>query len=188
MKRILLFLLIFLPIFSLAQTKTVKEANVIADSILKEKVGDRLFAYFTNYSDELKCTYLNKKKEVISKTFFLNSKLPETVITLKFLYYFDYPEIDGISFPLNFELDKNFKLKKELSFDTIPTFLKENKTLNFISADSAAAIVKIYLNKENCETTKPRISYSATRKLFYYVIVRKLSKHKNIKKPYQGEM
>ena len=170
-----------------SQTTKTKEGVAIADSILKTKIGDRLYQYFS-HSYGTYYTYVDRHKRQVTGKFLSNKKLPRSFSTLNFLYHFEYPEIKGVRGGLWLIVDKDFKLLDTLNLDFIPLFLKQNKPSNFISIDTALTIAKANFKQKGFEITTPELSYNDKLKQYTFTTRNKLTKILNQAGKDSGEM
>lgn len=164
------FILVGLLLFSLStysQTTKTKEAVIIADSILKSQVGERLFQLFS-ISEGSYYSYADRRGKQWTGKFLGKKRLPNSFVTLNFLYHFDYPDIKGIRGGLWLIVDKDYKLIDTLSFEFIPKFIVENKPSEFISVDSASAIIKSNIKPNNYKTSTPILAYDKKLKQYIY--------------------
>ncbi|WKZ58686.1 MAG: hypothetical protein QY309_12500 [Cyclobacteriaceae bacterium] len=171
------FILLGLLLFSFAvysQTTKTKNAVVIADSILKSHVGDRLFKYF-GVSEGSYYSYEDRRGKQRTGKFLGRKRLPKSFLTLNFLYHFNYPEIEGVRGGLWLIVDKGFKLIDTLNFEFIPKFIIENKPSDFISVDSAWAIVKSNSKPNGYKTSIPRLIYDEKLKQYIYTASHELT-------------
>lgn len=165
-----MFILVGLLLLSLStysQSTKTKEAVITADNILKSKLGDRLFQYF-RISGGSYYSYADRRGKQWTGKFLEKKRLPKSFVTLNFLYHFDYPDIKGVRGGLWLIVDKNFKLIDTLNFEFIPTFIVENKPSEFISVDSASAIVKLNSNPNSYKTSIPTLAYDNKLKQYIY--------------------
>lgn len=165
-KFILLALLLFF-FKTYSQPKRTREAVVIADSLLKSQIGDRLFQYFS-ISEGSYYRYADRRNKQWSGKFLGKKRLPKSFVTLNFLYHFNYPEIKGVKGGLWLIVDKDFKLIDTLNFEFIPKFLSNNKPSEFISVDSALAIIKSIIKPNNYEISTPSLAYNDKIKQYTY--------------------
>jgi hypothetical protein len=184
--------LIFIGVFLLSinatsQTTTTKQAVAITDSILRAKVGDRLYHYFS-LSYGTYYTYVDRHKRQVTGKFLSNKKLLRSFSTLNFLYHFDYPEIKGVRGGLWLIVDKDFKLVDTLNFDFIPSFLTQHKIPDFISIDTALTIAKANFKQKGFEITTPELSYNDKLKQYTFTTYNKLTKTLNQVGKDSGEM
>jgi hypothetical protein len=184
MIKLILIALLLLSVNATSQTTTTKQAVAVADNILKIKIGDRLYAYFS-LSNGTYYTYVDRHKRQATGKFLSTKKLPKSFTTLNFLYHFDYPEIKG---GLWLIVDKDFKLIDTLSFDFIPPFLAQNKTSDFMSIDTALAIAKTNFKQKGFEITTPELSYNDKLKQYTFTTYNKLTKTLNQAGKDSGEM
>lgn len=187
MNKLIIIGLLFYSNSTIAQTTTTKEAIAIGDSILKSKIGDRLFQYF-NLSEGTYYTYdINHQRQWTGKL--LNKrKLPKSFATLNLLYHFDFPQIKGVKGGLWLILDKDFKLTDTLNFDYIPQFVIENRSSQFISGDTALAIATRNFKQKGFEISTPDLSYDKNSKQYRYTVTNKLTKVLNHAGKDSGEM
>lgn len=165
-KFILLALLLFF-FKTYSQPKRTREAVLIADSLLKSQIGDRLFQYFS-ISEGSYYRYADRRNKQWSGKFLGKKRLPKSFVTLNFLYHFNYPEIKGVKGGLWLIVDKDFKLIDTLNFEFIPKFLSNNKPSEFISVDSALAIIKSIIKPNNYEISTPSLAYNDKIKQYTY--------------------
>ncbi len=177
MNKLILIGLFFFFKSTSAQT-TTREAVAIGDSILRSKIGDRLFQYFT-HSEGTYYTYFPKHQRQRTGKFLSKRNLPKSFATLNLLYHFDYPQIKGVKGGLWLILGKNFKLTDTLNLDFIPQFLIENTTSKFISLDTALVIAKRNFKQKGFEISIPDLSYNQKSKQYTYTITNKLTKGLN---------
>jgi len=175
-KLILIGILLF-SLDATSQTKS-KQALVISESILKSKIGDRLYQYFS-VSEGSYHTYKNHQNRQRTGKFLSKKRLPKSFSTLNFLYHFNYPNINGVKGGLWLIVDKSFNLIDTLNFDFIPQFLTENKSPNFISVDTALAIAKTNFVQKGLEISTPELSFNDKLKIYSYTIINKLTKTLN---------
>jgi hypothetical protein len=187
MSKLIFIGLLLLSINASSQTITTKQAIAITDSILKTKVGDRLYNYF-NISNGTYYTSIDRHKRQVTGKFLSNKKLPKSYTTLNLLYHFDYPEIKGVRGGLWLIVDKDFKLVDTLNFDFIPSFLTQNKTPDFISIDTALAIAKTNFKRNGIEITTPELAYNKKLKQYTFTTYNKLTKILNQAGKDSGEM
>ena len=187
MSKLIFIGLLLLSINATSQTTKTKQAVAIAGSILKTKIGDRLYQYFS-LSNGTYYTYVDRRKRQMTGKFLSNKKLPRSFSTLNFLYHFDYPEIKGVRGGLWLIVDKNFKLLDTLNFDFIPSFLTQNKTSNFISIDTALTIAKANFKQKGFEITTPELAYNDKLKQYTFTTYNKLTKILNQAGKDSGEM
>lgn len=187
MSKLIFIGLLLLSINATSQATKTKEAIAIADSILKTKIGDRLYQYFS-LSYGTYYTYVDRHKRQVTGKFLSNKKLPRSFSTLNFLYHFDYPEIKGVRGGLWLIVDKDFKLLDTLNFDFIPSFLTQNKTSNFISIDTALTIAKANFKQKGIEITMPELFYNDKLKQYTFTTYNKLTKILNQAGKDSGEM
>jgi len=164
------FILLGVLLFSFktySQAAKMDEAVVIADSILKSQIGGRLFQYFS-ISEGSYYSYGDRRGKQWTGKFLGKKRLPKSFVTLNFLYHFNYPEINGIRGGLWLIVDKDFKLIDTLNFEFIPKFLAENKPSEFISVDSALAIVKLNIKPNNYKISTPSLAYNDKIKQYTY--------------------
>ncbi len=188
MKKYILILLIFIPFFANAQVQKVESAKAIADSILKAKVGNRLIEYFFDGIQDSYFTNADTGNKRKLYKYPLTKKIPKKFNTLNFIYTFSYNKIEGVDGAFEIILNQDFKLERAIDLSFIPDFLINNTTPNFISKDSALAVVNQNLNEGKCELLEPTIAYLKEDKKFVYKIIKKLSKHPNKKLAYNGEL
>lgn len=163
---ILLGLLIF-PFYTFSQTTKTKEAVVIADSILKSQIGDRLFQYFS-ISEGSYYSYIDRRGKKWTGKFLQKKRLPKSFVTLNYLYHFNYPEIEGVRGGLWLIVNDDFKLIDTLDFEYIPKFIVENKPSEFISVDSAMTIVKTHIKPNDYKVSTPSLTYNKKLKQYTY--------------------
>jgi len=180
------FVLIGLLLFSIkavSQT-TTSEAVAIGDSILKSKIGDRLFQYFS-LSEGSYYTYYDKHLRQEMGKFLSKKKLPESFTTLNFLYHFNYPEIKGVKGGLWLIVDKDFKLTDTLNFDYIPQFLIKDKSSDFIPVDSVLKIAKKNFKQTGSlySASTPELTYSEKLHQYIYTVYNELSLTSTEKNP-----
>ncbi|MGC4099971.1 hypothetical protein [Ferruginibacter sp.] len=144
-----------------------KKAVVIADSILRSQIGDRLFQYFS-VSGGSYYSYAGRKGKQRTWRFLQKKRLPKSFVTLNFLYHFDYPKIEGVRGGLWLIVDKDFQLIDSLNFEFIPKFIVENKPSEFISVDSASAIVQSNSKPNSYKVSIPILSYDEKSKQYIY--------------------
>ena len=165
-KFILLGLLLFF-FKTYSQPTRTSEAVVIADSLLKSQIGDRLFQYLS-ISEGSYYSYSDRRNKQWTGKFFGKKRLPKSYVTLNFLYHFNYPEIKGVKGGLWLIVDKDFKLIDTLNFEFISRFLSDNKPSEFISVDSALAIVKSNIKPNNYKISTPSLAYNDRIKQYTY--------------------
>ena len=187
MSKLIFIGLLVLSINATSQVTKTKQAVAIADSILKTKIGDRLYQYFS-LSYGTYYTYIDRHQRQVTGKFLSNKKMPRSFSTLNFLYHFDYPEIKGVRGGLWLIVDKDFKLLDTLKLDFIPSFLTQNKPSNFISIDSALTIAKANFKQKGFEITTPQLSYNDKLKQYTFTIHNKLTKILNQAGKDSGEM
>ena len=187
MSKLIFIGLLLLSINATSQAIKTKEAVSTADSILKTRIGDRLYQYFS-LSYGTYYTYVDRHKRQVTGKFLSNKKLPRSFSTLNFLYHFDYPEIKGVRGGLWLIVDKDFKLVDTLNFDFIPSFLTQNKTPDFISIDTALAIAKTNFKRNGIEITTPELTYNKRLKQYTFTTCNKLTKVLNQAGKDSGEM
>jgi hypothetical protein len=167
MRKLILVGLLLFSFSTYSQSAKTKEAVVIADSILKSQIGDRLFQYFS-ISDGSYYSYADRRGKQLTGKFLGKKRLPNSFLTLNFLYHFDYPEIKGIRGGLWLIVDKDFKLIATLNFEFIPKFIVENKPSDFISVDSALTIAKSNSKPNSYKTSIPTLAYDEKLKQYIY--------------------
>jgi hypothetical protein len=167
MRKLILVGLLFFSFSTYSQSTKTKEAVVIADSILKSQIGDRLFQYFS-ISEGSYYSYADRRGKQWTGKFLGKKRLPNSFLTLNFLYHFDYPEIKGIRGGLWLIVDKDFKLIDTLNFEFIPKFIVENKPSDFISVDSALTIAKSNSKPNSYKTSIPTLAYDEKLKQYIY--------------------
>ena len=187
MSKLIFIGLLLFSINATSQTAKTKQAVALTDSILKTKVGDRLFQYFS-LSYGTYYTYVDGHKRQVTGKFLGNKKLPKSYTTLNLLYHFDYPEIKGVRGGLWLIVDKDFKLIDTLDFSFIPSFLTQNKTSNFISVDTALTIAKANFKQKGFEITTPELAYNDKLKQYIFTTYNKLTKILNQGGKDSGEM
>ena len=187
MSKLIFIVLLLLSINATSQTTTTKQAVTKTDSILKTKVGDRLYQYF-RISNGTYYTSADRHKRQVTGKFLSNKKLPKSYTTLNLLYHFNYPEIKGIRGGLWLIVDKDFKLVDTLNFDFIPSFLTKNKSPDFISIDTALEIAKTNFRKNGIEITTPELAYNKKLKQYTFTTYNKLTKILNQAGKDSGEM
>ena len=187
MSKLIFIGLLLFSINATSQTAKTKQAVALTDSILKTKVGDRLFQYFS-LSYGTYYTYVDGHKRQVTGKFLGNKKLPKSYTTLNLLYHFDYPEIKGVRGGLWLIVDKDFKLIDTLDFSFIPSFLTQNKTSNFISVDTALTIAKANFKQKGFEITTPELAYNDKLKQYTFTTYNKLTKILNQAGKDSGEM
>lgn len=165
-KFILLGLLLFF-FKTYSQPTRTRDAVVISDSLLKSQIGDRLFQYF-NISEGSYYNYTDRRNKQWTGKFLGKKRLPKSFVTLNFLYHFNYPEIKGIKGGLWLRFDKDFKLIDTLHFEFIPKFLIDNKPSEFISVDSALAIVISNIKPNSYKISTPTLAYNKKIKQYTY--------------------
>jgi hypothetical protein len=187
MNKLITVGLLFFSNSAIAQTTTTKEAIAIGDSIVKSKIGNRLFQYFS-LSEGTYYTYDIKHQSQRTGKFLNKRKLPKSFATLNLLYHFDYPQIKGVKGGLWLILDKDFKLADTLNFDFIPQFVIKNKPSQFISEDTALAIATRNFKQKGFEISTPDLSYDKNSKQYRYTVTNKLTKVLNQAGKDSGEM
>jgi hypothetical protein len=187
MSKLIFIGLLLLSINATSQTITTKQAVAMTDSILKTKVGDLLYQYFS-ISNGTYYTSVDRHKRKVTGKFLSNKKLPRSYTTLNLLYHFDYPEIKGVRGGVWLIVDKDFKLLDTLNFDFIPSFLTQNKTSNFISIDTALTIAKANFKQKGFEITTPELAYNDKLKQYTFTTYNKLTKILNQAGKDSGEM
>ena len=175
MNKLIIIGLLFFANVTLAQTTMTKEAITISDSILRSKVGDTLFQYFS-LSEGTYYTYLTKHQRQETGKFLSKRKLPKSFTTLNLLYHFDYPQIKGVRGGLWLILDKDFNLTDTLNFDFIPQFVIDNTSSQFISEDTALGIATRNFKQKGLEISTPDLSYDKKSKQYTYTVTNKLTK------------
>ena len=179
--------LLFFSNSTIAQTTTTKEAIAIGDSILKSKIGDRLFQYFS-LSDGTYYTYDTKHQRQGTGKFLSKKKLPKSFATLNLLYHFNYPQIKGVKGGLWLILDKNLNPTDTLSFDFIPQFLIDNISSQFISTGKALEIATQNFKQKGFEISTADLSYDKKSKQYTYTVTNKLTKVLNQAGKESGDM
>jgi hypothetical protein len=187
MNKLIIIGLLFFSNSTIAQPTTTKEAIAIGDSILKSKIDDRLFQYFS-LSEGTYYTYDAKHQRQGTGKFLSKRKLPKSFATLNLLYHFNYPQIKGVKGGLWLILDRNLKPTDTLSFDFIPQFVIENTSSQFISEDSALAIATRNFKQKGFEISTPDLSYDKNAKQYTYTVTNKLTKVLNQAGKDSGEM
>ena len=185
MNKIIIFGLSLFSLKTISQTKTI-QALVTSNSILKSKIGNKLYQYFS-VSEGSYYTFEDNKHQRTGK-FLGKQRLPKSFTTLNFLYHFNYPIIKGVKGGLWLIVDKSFNLIDSLSFDFIPQFLTKNKLLNFISVDTALAIAKANFIHKGLEIPIPELSYNDKLRKYTYTVSNKLTKILNQAGKECGEM
>ena len=187
MSKLIFVGLLLLSLNATSQPTKTKQAVAIVDSILKTKIGDRLYQYFS-LSYGTYYTYVDRHKRQVTGKFLSNKKLPRSFSTLNFLYHFDYPEIKCVRGGLWLIVDTDFKLLDTLNFDFIPSFLIQNKASNFISIDTALTIAKANFKQKGFEITTPDLAYNDKLKQYTFTTYNKLTKILNQAGKDSGEM
>lgn len=167
MQKIFLIGLLLFSIKTYSQATKTKEAVVIADSLLKAQIGDRLFQYFS-ISGGSYYSYADRHGKKWTGKFLGKKRLPKSFVTLNVLYHFDYPDIKGVRGGLWLTVDKDFKLIDTLNFEFIPKFIVENKPSDFISVDSALTIAISNSKPNNYKTSIPSLTYDKKLKQYIY--------------------
>src|SRR5688500_14555795 len=167
MKKFILLGLLVFSFKTYSQATKTNEAIVIADSLLKSQIGDRLYQYFS-ISKGSYYSYVDRRGKQRTGKFLEEKRLPKSFSTLNFLYHFNYSEINGVRGGLWLIVDKEFKLTDTLNFEFIPKFLAENKPSEFISVDSALTIVKLNAKPNNYKISTPSLAYNKKIKEYTY--------------------
>jgi len=169
MARLLLLLLLFISLEASSQRIKTKKAITACDSILKSKVGDKVYPYFT-ISDGSFYLYTNHRHGKRTGKFLSRKKLPRSFETLSFLYHFNYPEIEGVRSGVWLTLDHNLSSIGNPDFAFIPKFITENRPSDFIPADSALIIAKTNFTTKGIEVKSPTLSYNEKLKRYEYSV------------------
>ncbi|MBG8553301.1 hypothetical protein [Hymenobacter guriensis] len=167
MRKFILSILLLVSINTYSQSTKTKEAVLIADSILKSQIGERLFQYFI-LSEGSYYSYEDRREKQWTGKFLEKNRLPKSFVTLHFLYHFDYPNVKGIRGGLWLIVDNNFKLIDTLNFEFIPRFITEDKPLDFISVDSALTIAKSNSKPNIYKVSIPTLAYNEKLKQYIY--------------------
>ena len=167
-KQILLYLLLIISQFVYSQKLNTTKVISCTDSILKSKIGDRLFKYF-NISDGSYYTYYDLNKKESSAHFVYKKHLENSPTIIKVVYKFEYKDIEGVRGGIWINLDSNLHLLSDtMNFDFIPDFIKENKASNFISIDSAITVADKYFKLNKGEHSKVYLCYNSLKHKYYY--------------------
>jgi hypothetical protein len=167
MRKIILVGLLLFSFNTYSQSTKTKEAIVIADSILKSQIGDRLFQYFS-ISEGSYYSYAGRRRKESTGKFLGKKRLPKSFSTLNFLYHFEYPDIKGVKGGLWLIVDKDLKLIDTLNLEFIPKFIVKNKPSDFISVDSAFTIAKSNSKPNSYNVSIPSLTYDEKLKQYIY--------------------
>lgn len=187
MNKLIIIGLLFFSNSTIAQTTTTKEVIAIGDSILKSKIGGRLFQYFS-LSEGTYYTYVTKHQRQGTGKFLSKRKLPKSFATFNLLYHFTYPQLKGVKGGLWLILDKNLNQIDTVSFDFIPQFVIDNTSSQFISTDTALDIASQNFKQKGFEISIPELSYDKKLKQYTYTVTNKLTKVLNQAGKDSGEM
>jgi hypothetical protein len=167
MRKIILVGLLLFSFNTYSQSTKTKEAIVIADSILKSQIGDRLFQYFSILEGSY-YSYAGRRRKECTGKFLGKKRLPKSFSTLNFLYHFEYPDIKGVKGGLWLIVDKDLKLIDTLNLEFIPKFIVKNKPSDFISVDSAFTIAKSNSKPNSYNVSIPSLTYDEKLKQYIY--------------------
>ncbi|MES2776453.1 MAG: hypothetical protein V4722_19910 [Bacteroidota bacterium] len=174
MRKFITLLFLLFSVKNYSQATKMGEAVVIADSLLKSQIGDRLFQYFS-ISEGSYYSYADRRGKQRTRKFLGKKRLPKSFVTLNFFYHFSYPEIKGVSGGLWLLFDKDFKLTDTLNLEFVPKFLTENKPSEFISVDSALVIVKSNFKPNNNKISTPSLAYNDKIKQYTYTAAHEMT-------------
>jgi len=164
------------------QGQTYKTKYIIdkADSILKFRVGDALYQYFTyNTNSYYKYRGFNNKSH--GQALIKSKKTKGKFIKANVRFWFDYSLIKGIYGIAHLNFDSNLNLIDSLTLDFIPDFLWNNKKCNFISSDTALKIAIDSIKEKGLFEIKPFLHFDSKHRRYVYEI-------NNILKQKKGEI
>ena len=170
-------LLIFLN--SYGQKLKSNEVIEIAESYLKEAVGERLIDYF-NFSKPNGSFYKMQKRKrgyQPTKSLSQNKKIKRNYTEIWIHWNFIFPEIKGVSCGLWVKLDKDLKLLEPIELDYIPDFLWKNQKSDFIGLETAKEIGSLKLTKPNFGTDEPLLKFDSKEKVYVYEIWNKVTEN-----------
>ena len=149
MRLVIVIGLLFVCFHVQGQRIKTSDALFKSDSILKAKTGILFENFKTSPGSYCRIRTSNER---ISTGKFLNSKLlSKNIVSINFLYHFDYEPIKGVNGSTWVILDHNLNLIDTIALDFIPTFLKEGNPSTFISKKKA---LEVALNSFSGELNK----------------------------------
>tara|TARA_Y100000814_G_scaffold36096_1_gene23074 strand:+ start:294 stop:1004 length:711 start_codon:yes stop_codon:yes gene_type:complete len=172
MKNIIFLTTLFFALNLYSQRIKVETYKATADSIIRAKVGNDLYNYFSYTTGYY--TYPNPYGSFWSGS--LNRrKLPNNFVEVRLLYHFNYLEIDGVKGGIWIILDKNLKLLEEPSFNFIPDFVKNGTSSNFITVAEASEFAKKYFLKKGFHVDAPILNFDEGSNIYVYTIIQKIT-------------
>lgn len=148
----------------------------IADSTLKEEVGERLFSYFqydknSNYQFQTKPgkdKWAKIKRKGATKGIFKFAA---------FKYNFQHPDFnyESVDKTIYVRLDSSLQLVDEPNIDFIPDFIKNNKPSNWLPEERIDEIIDSLEFTETNYVLKKKLEYNSIIKKYRWIVVNTLS-------------
>lgn len=184
-------ILLFCHLISLGvAARSIPTSRIIAvtDSILDSKVGTHLMPYFEVSIEGSHYNYIANNKKMRSEFILDKRTIKKNFYEIWISYQFNYSKIDGVKSRIWIKLNDCLELSEEPNLNSVPTFLINEISCNFISKQEAREIAaKLFLAKDN-EISDAKLEYVKKIENYVYSITNKSLKQNNGKKVVELEI